>query len=148
MALWHQKDITSDIFSLWAPFCSDCLFHATNFADACCVKMVYVVKYRNLHQQILIMAKRARYFLTETAGTRDNQQRPEQRQRSLMSSNNFNTLNRALRARLGTCCAWKPNFWHTQRDVCQKVGPPAQQLPLPALYGPCSRILRRVPARM
>ena len=58
------------------------------------------------------------------------------------------TLPRALHAHLGTCCAGEPNFWHTQRDVCQKVGPPAQQLPLPALYRPFSRTLRRVPARM
>ena len=46
---------------------------------------------------------------------------------SLLARNS--TLNKALQARLGTCCTREPNFWHTQRDVCQKVGPQAQQLP-------------------
>ena len=41
------------------------------------------------------------------------------------------TLPGALHVHLGTCCAGEPSFWHTQRDVCQKVGPPAQPLPLP-----------------
>ena len=36
---------------------------------------------------------------------------------------------------------------HTKRRV-PKVGPLAQQLPLHALYGPCTRVLRHVTARM